>query len=422
MILTTITLASSLIAGPSLVAPRRPYPQHVVYAAGTIRPNHRTQSQQDDDVRAYYDAWKKDFLVEAGVLPDGRKLYRVTMGKLQAFRTTSEGQGYGMIIVAVMAGHDPEAQTLFDGLWSFARQYPSPIDSRLMGWQIPVIPESNDSAFDGDCDIAYSLLLANRQWGSAGSIDYRNQALTVIAGILASTIGPQSRLPMLGDWVQPDGATKNQYTPRSSDFMPGHFRSFGKATGDPVWTEVVNASHAVITALQATSSPNTGLLPDFIVPTSQSDTTPKPAPPNFLESANDGEYYFNAGRDPWRLGTDALLNGDPISMAQTRKITQWARSAAAGNPTQIRTGYRLDGTPLNDFAFTIFFAAPLGVAAMTDPSQQQWLNDIYDSVYATHEDYYEDSVTLLSLLTMTGNMWSPESETGRRPKRRAARR
>ena len=54
-------------------------------------------------------------------------------------------------------------------------------------------------------------------------------------------------------------------------------------------------------------------------------------------------------------------------MVQTRKITRWARAAADGDPAQIRGGYRLDGTPLpgSDY-FSIFFAAPLAVAAMTD--------------------------------------------------------
>jgi hypothetical protein len=46
---------------------------------------------------------------------------------------------------------------------------------------------------------------------------------------------------------------------------------------------------------------------------------------------------------------------------------------------------------------------------MTGPTQQAWLNSIYDAVYATHEDYYEDSVTLLCLLVMTGNYWQPST-------------
>jgi hypothetical protein len=49
------------------------------------------------------------------------------------------------------------------------------------------------------------------------------------------------------------------------------------------------------------------------------------------------------------------------------------------------------------------------VAAMTVDGQQQWLNDIYDAVYDTTEDYYEDSVTLLCMLAMTGNWWEPSA-------------
>jgi hypothetical protein len=178
-----------------------------------------------------------------------------------------------------------------------------------------------------------------------------------------------------------------------------------------VWNDVITATQSLITSLQART--DTGLLPDFIV-------NGNPAPPNFLEAATDGDYNYNAGRDPWRLGTDALLNNDPISMAQTRKITRWIRTAANGDPRRIRSGYRIDGTPLpNSDYFSIFFAAPFAVAAMTDSSQQEWLNDLYDAIATTHHDYYEDSVTLLSLLVVTGNMWSAESPVGGRSKRRA---
>ena len=66
----------------------------------------------------------------------------------------------------------------------------------------------------------------------------------------------------------------------------------------------------------------------------------------------------------------------------------------------------MDGTPLKEGDyFTTFFVAPFGVALMTSPKQQQFLNDTYDAIYNTHEDYYEDSVTLLSLVVMTRNYW-----------------
>ena len=39
------------------------------------------------------------------------------------------------------------------------------------------------SATDGDMDIAYSLLLANEQWGSNGKINYLKEAQLMIAAI-----------------------------------------------------------------------------------------------------------------------------------------------------------------------------------------------------------------------------------------------
>ncbi len=389
------TLAALFLTLNTLAGPVRPFPQHTRYASGTILPSHRTQTQLDDDVRAYYATWKAQFLKADGTL------YRVSFGTTNPERTVSEGQGYGMMVVAMMAGHDPDAQQIFDGLWKFARRYPSRGDSRLMSWQVP--PGNDSSAFDGDADIAYGLLLAHAQWGSDGAIDYRGAAREVIAGMLASTIGPESRLPMLGDWVDPHGAQYNQNTVRTSDFMPAHFRAFG----GPAWLQVIEETQALVESLQ---HPATGLLPDFVV-------SGAPAPPNFLESAADGDYGYNAGRDPWRLGTDGVLHGDPRSREQARRIAAWARTATGGDPLRLRAGYRLNGTPLpgRDY-FTIFFAAPIGVAAMTDAGQQEWLNDLYDAVSTRHEDYYEDSVTLLCLLVMSGNAWSP-LETKRRAMR-----
>ncbi len=386
----------------------RPFPTHNGYAQGAILPNHRTQQQLDDDVRAFYDDWKATYVLQDGQSADGHPIYRIAFGRdaQGQANTVSEGQGFGMLILPVMAGYDPDAQIIFDGLWRFARLHPSEVDPRLMDWNI-VDNQGNDSAFDGDADMALGLLLADAQWDSQGEIDYLTEAQTLIAAILESTIGPESRLPTLGDWVDADGEDYNQYMPRSSDFMLVNFRAYSQATGDPVWDEVVANSQAVATSLQASYSPESGLLPDFIVLTGE-EHTPEPAPANFLEGENDGSYSYNAGRDPWRIGSDALLYGDETSRNLAQKISLWAESVTAGDPTQFRAGYDLQGNPLegSDY-FTTFFVAPLGVAAMINPDQQEWLNAVYDAVYDTHEDYYEDTVTLLCLITMTGNAWVP---------------
>lgn len=197
--------------------------QHQAYRTGTLTPTNFTRTQMNAHVAAYYDNWKDHWLK-----PDpGGQGWRVLSDN--SGKTVSEGQGYGMVIVPLMAGHDPQAKAIFDGLWQFRLAHPSEIDNRLMDWNVPDT-DGNDSAFDGDADIAYGLLLAHAQWGSAGTVNYLQQAKNVIAGIRAKTIGPNSKLPMLGDWVNPNGSTFSQWTTRSSDFMPGHFRAYASGT------------------------------------------------------------------------------------------------------------------------------------------------------------------------------------------------
>ena len=401
-----LSLLTCLAVPMQAAVPLRPFPQHVAYAAGTIRPNSFTQAQQDQDVRSAYTTWKASFVLPVTASP---AQCRIAFGKTNPNRskTVSEGQGYGMVITALMAGADPQAQTTFDNLWRFVRAHPSSGDSRLMAWEVPTAKgDDPDSAFDGDADIAYALLLADKQWGSAGAINYKNEAVKMITAIKASTIGPTSRLPLLGDWVK--GSSYTEWQTRSSDFMFGHFRAYARATGDPTWAQVIIATQSTVSALQASFSPTTGLLPDFIVAKTMNPFTPKPAPAKFLEDVTDGAYAYNACRDPWRIGTDALLNNNPLSLAQVRKISLWIASATGGNPAKIRAGYQLNGTPSkgSDY-FTTAFVAPFGVAAMSNPSQQAWLNKIYSSIRTSREDYFEDSINLLCLLVMTGNFWDP---------------
>lgn len=388
---------------PSAFAQNNPFGSHLEnYAAGTLFPDQYSQEQIDVFVSDYYDQWKSDWLrTDPG--GDG---YRVVMDNTG--RTTSESQGYGMIIVPHMAGHDTSAQEIFDGLYTYSRAHPSEGNPRLMDWAQPDAT-GNRSAFDGDADIAYGLLLADKQWGSSGSINYVQEAKSIIEAIHTSTIGPDSNLPMLGDWVNPNGSgSYNQWSTRSSDFMNGHFRAFGQASGNEAhWDAVIAATQGAVSDINAEFG--TGLMPDFVVVDSVSGDA-SPAPPNFLESEHDDEYWYNAGRTPWRFGADAVLNGDTISLEHAQLLSEFFQEASDGDPNKILGGYELDGDPLNTWS-DLFFVAPVGVAAMTgsDAGDQLWLNNIFDNVKASHVNYYSDSVNLNSLLIMSGNALNPVS-------------
>ena len=346
----TATVIPATETPTPLPAPSLAFPAHTTYAPGSILPNHRTRAQMDDDLRAFYDYWKATYLIQDGQTEDGHLLYRIAFGKDAEGQanTVSEGQGYGMIILPVMQGYDPDAQAIFDGLWRFARQHPSTVDSRLMDWNL-LVAEGDDSAFDGDADMALGLLMADAQWGSAGEINYKAEADTLITGIKEGAIGPDSHLPLLGDWVLGDGEIDDdyhQYSPRSSDFMLVNFKAFGKATGDPIWADVTRNSQDVAVSLQQNYSPVTGLLPDFILMKGP-DHTPEPAYPDFLEGPDDGHYSYNAGRVPWRFGVDALLNDDPVSRQVAVKISKWAEQETGGDPLtlarRLHTGWPTRG-------------------------------------------------------------------------------
>ncbi len=397
---------------PATPEPRRPFPQHVTYVAPALSPS-LPQATLDADVLAYYRVWKERYLVPAGEDAAGRPLYRIVHSLEKPDETVSEGMGYGMMIVAYLAGADPEARELFDGLFRYVQAHPSDVDPRLMGWIQPPDGQGNDSAFDGDADIAYALLLANRQWGSDGAIDYAAAARTRLQAIAESTIGPASKLPMLGDWVAPGGRLEeglkyHEFTPRTSDFMPAHFRAFRAFTNDPLWDEVGAAIQRAVSGLEERYSPATGLMPDFATPEHDMGFPLKPVAPNFLEGPHDGDYDYNAGRYPWRASTAVLLYGDAFWRERMDKLSHWAERATGGDPARLNAGYHLDGTPTEGQAyFTIFFAAPLATAAMTQPDQQAWLDALYLAVRDRHEDYYEDSVTLLNLLLLSHNYWAP---------------
>ncbi len=381
----------------------RPFPHHQAYMPGVLFPSRWGADARDADVLAFYRQWKADYVRKvAGAAGDAAQ-YRVTFGHDQPGRTVSEGQGYGMIIMAVMAGADPDAKDLFDGMWRFARHWPSDGDDRLMGWQIPPDAKGNDSAFDGDADIAFALLLAANQWRDP---HYLQAARDVIAGLADSAIGPDSLLPLLGDWVDPTGEEYDQWGTRPSDFMPGHFAAFERATGNPLWAQVRARVLDVASALQNEVAPRTGLLPDFAIV--EPDGLVHAAPPNYLEGYYDGAFYFNAARVPWRMSSDALLEGDVKAADIARRMASWMRARVKGDPGKIQSGYLLSGLPLPyEIENSTLFVAPMAVASMLLPDGQDWLNDMYANIRDRHMDYYEDTVTLLCLLVLSGNFWSP---------------
>jgi endo-1,4-beta-D-glucanase Y len=327
------------------------------------------------------------------------------VGKKQC---VSEGQGYGMIITALMAGYDPSAKISYDNLYNYYKSHPSTRNKYLMAWAQDVNGRDLDgtSATDGDMDIAYSLLLADKQWSSKGLVNYLHEAKAMIGAIMQYEINHTTWSILISDGIEDE--SKDYFDTRSSDFMPSHFKSFELITNDERWTRIIDANYKLFSRMQDEYSPDAGLMPDFIV---HINKKPKPAPPYFLESRYDGYYNYNACRVPWRVGVDYLLTGDQRPKNMVGKINQWIRETTNNDTYNLSAGYTLAGNDIKGRYFeALSFVAPFAVSAMVDKKNQQWLNKVWDYLTAfklKDYDYYDNSIKLLDMIIISGNYWDP---------------
>lgn len=391
-VVATAALAAGLLSVPTTASAAG-----TPYVPGTLRPS-VSQATQDQVLQKYYDFWKKNFLTTKC----GSGTYAV-LSKDADHSFVAEGEGYGVTISAMMADKDPQARAIVDGIVKFVKAHPSVNNKDLHAAEQDANCKSvngSDSATDGDLEIAYGLLIADTKWGSTGSVNYKAEAVRIINAIKKSEVNNSTKFTLLGDWGN-DAEYKN--SSRSSDWMPGHLRAFAKATGDSFWDSVRTRSETAVSQLQSQYAPNTGLLPDFVVNT---NSTPKPhGRMDFLEGEYDGKYSWNACRDPWRLGADAISASGSAAAAQVRKMNTWIKSATGGDPSKIQSGYSLSGTKTESGQHPCF-TAPFAVAAMTDPGSQAWLDKLWTSIAAfapDSTDYYGTGITVQVLLILTGN-------------------
>ena len=393
---TTTAVATTAIVirdGTGSTPDFRPYR----YPAAAIVPSAPVE-QRRTVLLDYYRSWKSAFLRQGCggnsfqvYSPDARWAY------------VAEAQGYGMVITASMSEEDPNAKEIFDGILRFVLAHPSVNDPDLAAAEQDencADAAGRDSATDGDMDIAYALLLADRKWGSAGDVDYRALAVKRINAIKRRAVHPQSNLMLLGDWSRQSVGPLYE-TSRTSDWIVHHLRAFRSATGDDDWGAILAAHQNAIAEIQRRSSPGTGLLPDFV---RASGTSVVPVSGRVLESDHDGDYNYNACRTPWRIGLDAITSGDPASLAAALKINSWARTATGGDPSMFGTGYTLQGQRYGAESSNAFWA-PLAVAAMVDPSGQDWLDALWKKMAETEvdaENYFGASIQLQVMLILVG--------------------
>jgi endo-1,4-beta-D-glucanase Y len=365
---------------PPRVGLHFPFPQNresanCVYPSGYL----------NEHVQAAYAKWKQDNVTAAGA-GGHLRVQRPNEPGLEPNSTVSEGIGYGMLIAVYMAD-----QNLFDELWMYERLW---LDGNgLMDWYINAAGSARlgtGAATDADEDMAFALVMADRQWGGQGSLDrtYLECAKDQIQRFWEHEIF-EGKLPRAGDqW----GDWNNV---NISYFAPAYYRVFSQIDGNAAgWDAVLKTVYDTIdNALNAANSNETnGLVPAWCT--------------SLGVPGNPGHYQYDSCRTPFRIGLDWCMFGETRARDYVAKTSQFFSSIGA---IAVADGYNLNGTPRpdNPGERSAAFIGPAAVGAMSNASYRRFIEDAYAAV-ATNQlfaggTYYEESWTVLSLLMLTGN-------------------
>jgi endo-1,4-beta-D-glucanase Y len=350
-----------------------PFPQNAVYPYG-IMPSSRNHLHAESS----YVQWKNNYVTTSGACGYRRVLFN------DMSSTYSEGIGYGMLLSV-----NYNDRALFDDLW---RYYLAHLDARgLMHWWIGNTCGQilgSTGATDADEDAAFALLLAHKQWGSDGPINYLQSAITQINRIYQHEVEHGTYVLKPGDYWGGSSVTNPSY------FAPAYYRAFRAVTGNAGWDSVITRCYEI---LQRAAHVNTGLVPDWC----QANGQPAPGFAYY--------YYYDATRTPWRIALDYVWFGDQRARNFCRKITDFARAIGSMN---IREGYYLDGNPIGQAHINVF-VGPFGAGSMgTQASYQAFCDSAYEDNVATvppyvNGNYYNWSIRTLTLFLQTGNFFNP---------------
>jgi endo-1,4-beta-D-glucanase Y len=348
-----------------------------------------------------YNQWKADTVTSNGA-GGARRVQRLASDPVSMYTpagsTVSEGISYGMMMAVFM-----NDRPLFDDLWNYSQKHLN--GNGLMNWSITADGMGTPGlggATDADEDIAFSLVMADRQWGSTGPLNYLNLAKSQINNVWNHEI-VDSKLAGPGDSWGPTNLWNNI---NISYFAPAFYRIFKQVDPGHDWDAVVKTTYdTIMSALNSSNGNlNNGLVPAWCTSTGgMSSTTPF-------------HYQYDSCRTPFRIALDWCWFGEQRARDYLAKTSTFFSGVGAAN---IVDGYDLNGNKHVQFSpatatptlaqQSAAFIGPAGVGAMSSSSYQTFVNDSYARV-ATRQllvggAYYDESWTVLSLLMMTGNYY-----------------
>ncbi len=333
------------------------------------------------EVRDSYATWKGRYVTSSGA---GGYLRVQRDRDPDNHDTVSEGIAYGMLLAAYL-----DDKPTFDPLWGYAKSHFNA--NGLMSWKIDASNRVIDpnSATDADEDMATALIVADKKWGG-----YATEAKALIDRMRRHDVQVTDTNAHI---LKPGDAWGGSDQTNPSYFAPAYYKVYKDYTGDTSWDLVTDETYRMIARVNSkTGAGRTGLLPDWM--TAAGDRA----------GSASYDYRYDATRVPWRLAMDAAWYCDSRAISQLNLINAFFKGIGAAN---IKDGYTLDGAPTADGLYhNASFVAPAaaGAVVLKVPEYTEYRTSMWDETVRLRDDrYYHDSLRLLSLLFMSGNMPNP---------------
>ncbi len=381
-----IIILSSGVFGANIITQTNanfPFPLSKAYTYGIY-----STSYSNSNLLNLYNTWKTHYVVAASG-------YDRVERPDQSNDTVSEGMGYGML----MAVYFNDA-ALYNNLWSYMQLH---LDSNtLMVWNLNSDGSNKaspaDSATDADEDIAFSVLMAARQFGPTPGVDDTNiraTAMTEEGYVLSHDIDSSTSA------VNPGDQWNTWYYPSYWD--PAYYAEWANidTTNSAKWNAVLTAM--TTWAGGGCRSTANGLIGDSCLANGAVENG-DPCNSGGNGSCNGLDYLYNSCRVPWRFELYYTWNGVD-SATELQYISVHFNTIAA---TAIEDGYVVSSGAVTGTNHNACFTGPIGCSFMRNYNGYQTTLNNYCTETGSFapNSYYNDSWQILSLLLMTGNYWN----------------
>ncbi|MBK8805315.1 MAG: hypothetical protein IPO21_01165 [Bacteroidales bacterium] len=275
-----------------------PFPQNYQYPNGLVYKGTSVQTT----IQGLYNSWLATYYTEGTIGGDQCARIKFVQSGESGTNSVSEGIAYGMLIMVYMDNSTNKTQDKFDRLWRYYKKNSN--SNGVMNWkvnaftgQVTAGAGNANGATDAELDAAQALLLAHKQWGSAGSIKYLDEAKTLTNAIWNTEVNQAQKLLKPGDAFD-DYKNPCYFITNAMQLFADVEASQNWTTHD--WASVIANSYSL---MEKTANASTGLIPDWCY-----------ADGSYISGIKDSKFEsffgYDAVRIPWRLAHAYAWYGD----------------------------------------------------------------------------------------------------------------